>query len=177
MRVPMIVAALAVSALAAPAARGAEPFTLRSTAFADGDTLPARFTCAGLSQSWSLMWTEPPAGTRSMALVVDDPDAPGGTFTHWMIWNIPPGALEVPDAVNTHKEAFGEENRGTNDFGKVGFGAPCPPPGKPHRYVTRVLALSAPLDLPANADRRAFDAALRKVKVLGTATLTATFGR
>ena len=164
---------VAVAALAA----GPQPFTLTSNAFGRGQPIPARFTCDGLSQSPSLVWTDPPPRAKSIALVVDDPDAPRGTFTHWLIWNLAPASFALPDGVNRHREGIGDAEQGTNDFGKEGYGPPCPPPGKAHHYFFRVLALSAPLELEAKADRAAFDKALKKVKVLGVAEFVGTYAR
>src|SRR5512143_456320 len=130
-------------------------FTLTISAFAEGGLIPAKFTCEGANVSPELRWNDAPAGTRSFALIVDDPDAPVGTFTHWVLFDIPAdraalamgtGAIGVP---------------GKNDFGRAGYGGPCPPRGHgPHRYYFTLYALDiASLKLKAGADRRKVEAA------------------
>ena len=114
--------------------------TVSSTAFADGGDIPRRYTCDGDDVSPPLALSGLPTGTRDVALLVEDPDAPGGTFVHWVAWGIDPS-----------KAALGEgespPGSGTNGFRRQGYGGPCPPRGGPHRYVFTVFALSRPLDL------------------------------
>lgn len=147
----------------------AAAFALSSPAFAPGKTIPRQYTCDGANTSPPLRWGTPPARTRSLALVVDDPDAPGGTFTHWIAWGIKPSASRLAAGAHPPRE-------GTGSFGRVGYGGPCPPPGAPHRYVFKLYALSAPLTLAAGADRSAFEKAIRG-KVLARATLIGRYGR
>ncbi|WEK48078.1 MAG: YbhB/YbcL family Raf kinase inhibitor-like protein [Candidatus Andeanibacterium colombiense] len=111
---------------------------LTSTAFAPGATIPAEFTCAGAGISPPLAWTDPPAGTKSFALVVEDPDAPGGVFRHWGVYDIPADRHALAAGAASSTEAG---TRTVNDFGKSGYGGPCPPPGDPHHYAFRILAL------------------------------------
>lgn len=115
-----------------------------SPAFSYGDEVPQRFTCDGAGVSPALEFAGVPDGTAELALLVEDPDAPGGTFTHWVMWGINPGQASVGEG-----EVPAGAVQGTNDFGRLGYGGPCPPPGPPHRYVFTVFALSGPLDLPA----------------------------
>jgi Raf kinase inhibitor-like YbhB/YbcL family protein len=153
-----------------PGAMADQPFSLRSDAFADGQPIPARHTCEGDDLSPALAWTEPPEGTRSLALVVDDPDAPGGTFTHWVAWGIDPapGGLDEGEAA---------PREGPNDFGRTGYGGPCPPPGHgPHRYSFRLTALDAELDLEAGAAKQELERALES-HVVAKAELVGTFER
>jgi hypothetical protein len=142
---------------------------LTSAAFADGQPIPERFTCDGDDVSPQLAWTAPPDGTRSLALCVDDPDAGRYPFTHWLAW----GLVATAGRLEEGEAAPGE---GRNDFGAPGWRGPCPPPGKPHRYVFRLYALDADPQL-GPADRRlSFDAAVEG-HVLATAELVGTYGR
>ena len=115
-------------------------FMLKSSAFADGQALPTEYTCDGADQSPPLEWSEPPPETKSFALVVDDPDAPSGTFRHWGAFNIPAVARDLaPGAGNQHEGPMGQAR---NDFGKPGYGGACPPPGHgPHHYRFKLMAL------------------------------------
>jgi Raf kinase inhibitor-like YbhB/YbcL family protein len=117
-----------------------------SPAFSDGDEIPQAFTCEGADVSPPLVFAGIPENTAELALLVEDPDAPGGTFTHWVMWGINPGRSSLGEG-----EVPAGAVQGTNDFGRLGYGGPCPPPGPPHRYVFTVFALSEPLDLPAGA--------------------------
>jgi len=126
------------------------PITLEltSTAFADGDKMPARYTCDGENVSPPLAWGEPPPQTRSFALIVDDPDAPVGVFTHWVIFNIPADARELEEAIPIGERLPNGALQGKNGFGKLGYGGPCPPRGSPHHYRFTLYALDKPLELP-----------------------------
>ena len=131
--------------------------SLTSNAFQDGQPIPAQYSCDGANQSPPLSWGDPPAGTRSFALVVDDPDAPGGTFRHW-------GAFDIP--ADTRSIAAGQSigSEAVNDFGKAGYGGPCPPPGHgPHHYRFKLFALRADkLDVGPNASVADVEAAAQK---------------
>jgi len=145
-------------------------FELRSAAFADGAVIPRRHTCEGDDVSPPLSWSDPPEGTGSLALVVDDPDAPGGTFTHWLAWDIDPAAGELGEGQPAPSE-------GRNDFGRVGYAGPCPPPGHgPHRYFHRLYALDEPLGVRPGADRAEVERTLDRHS-LGTAELMGTYER
>lgn len=138
---------------------------------ADDGTIPVQFTCDGDDALPALAWTGLPDGTAEIAVVVDDPDAPGGTFTHWTAWGIDPAA--TPLASDVPRPA----TQGTNDFGSIGYRGPCPPEGdEPHRYRFRILALDAPLDLPEGASPDEVAAAVDG-HVLAEGRLTATYGR
>ncbi len=114
------------------------PFRITSPAFADGADIPLRHTCDGDNLSPRLTWTDVPNGTRSLALIVDDPDAPGGTFTHWILYDMPAGARDLGQG-----GAAGVSGR--NGFGRNGYGGPCPPHGDPpHRYRFTLYALDVP---------------------------------
>jgi Raf kinase inhibitor-like YbhB/YbcL family protein len=146
-------------------------FTLRSPAFEDGAPIPRRHTCEGEDVSPALEWIAPPAEARSLAMVVEDPDAPGGTFTHWLVWGIEPEARGLAEGERPPLE-------GRNDFRRRGWRGPCPPRGHcPHRYVFRLVALDAMLkDLAPGAAARDVDEAVSG-HVLAAAELTGTFER
>ena len=120
--------------------------TLTSDAFQNGEPIPAQFTCDGADRAPSLKWDEPPAGTKSFALVIDDPDAPSGTFRHWGVFDIPASARSIGDSQHVGTEV-------ANDFGKPGYGGPCPPKGHgPHHYHFKLFALNTEkLGVPSSA--------------------------
>lgn len=147
----------------------ASVIALTSSDFEAGAVIPVRHTCDGDDASPALAWSGLPAGTASLALEVDDPDAPGGTFTHWLAWGLDPSSGALPGGTPAPTE-------GRNGFGGTGYRGPCPPRGGPHRYVFRLYALDTPLALEAGADASAFRTALAG-HVLDTGELTGTFGR
>jgi Raf kinase inhibitor-like YbhB/YbcL family protein len=164
-----VLAAGLVIALGVPVdAVAAKRFTLSSPAFAQGRTIPIAYTCDGRNVSPALRWTAPPKATRSFALIMDDPDAPSGTFTHWLAWSIPAGARRLVVGQRPLRE-------GTNGAGRIGYVGPCPPSGT-HRYVFRLYALRTPIHLARGAARARFSAALRG-KVVGTARLVGRYSR
>jgi Raf kinase inhibitor-like YbhB/YbcL family protein len=127
---------------------------LTSTAFAGGQPIPQQHSCEGEDLSPPLSWTDVPEGATSLALIVDDPDAPGGTFTHWLGWGLDPAAGGLGEG-----EAAPVEGR--NDFGATGYRGPCPPPGHgPHRYFFRLHALADELELEPGAGRADLEQAL-----------------
>ena len=146
-------------------------FQLQTTAFLPNGRIPDIYTCEGEDVPPPLAWSNPPPGTRSLALIVDDPDAPGGTFCHWAVFDIQPTGTPSPRpvAVGAHQ--------GVNDFGRMGYGGPCPPPGRPHRYRFRLLALDVPrLDIRPQAGCRDLERAAERHK-LAEALLVGTYGR
>src|SRR5579862_404929 len=122
-------------------------FQLTSRAFKDGEPIPPHYTADGEDVSPPLEWKDPPAGTKSLTLICDDPDAPGGTFTHWLIFNIPPSVVLFPEAFPPLKSLQNGIRQGTNDFGSIGYSGPAPPSGV-HRYYFKIYALSAVLEVP-----------------------------
>ena len=124
-----------------------------SKSFPAGGDIPRKFTCDGADLSPELSWSEPPAKARSWALIGDDPDAPVGVFTHWVVYDLPPATRGLPEGVPKAGDIPGGGRQGRNDFGKVGYGGPCPPPGKPHRYFFKVYALDNLLNLKPGASR------------------------
>jgi Raf kinase inhibitor-like YbhB/YbcL family protein len=148
------------------------PLLLTSPAFAPGAEIPRQYTCDGGDISPPLSWSGAPAGTASLVLVVEDPDAPGGTFRHWAVYNIPPG---TPGLTAGHRAAGVGEAR--NDFGKTGYGGPCPPPGSVHHYRFELMALSRPTLGLAPAASAAEVLRLAQPYVIGRAELTGTYRR
>jgi Raf kinase inhibitor-like YbhB/YbcL family protein len=147
----------------------AAAFALSSPAFAGDHGIPRQYTCDGAGRSPALRWTAPPRGTRSLALEVVDPDAPSGTFTHWLAWGIRPSARRLAAGARP-------PHQGRNSAGTIGYTPPCPPPGPAHHYVFKLYALRRPLPLRAGASRSAFDRALRG-RVLRVARLVGRYGR
>jgi Raf kinase inhibitor-like YbhB/YbcL family protein len=133
---------------------------LKTAAFPPGGDIPVRFTCDGPDDSPALEWTEPPPGTQSFALIVDDPDAPRGTWVHWVLYDLPATERALPEAVPPDKELATGARQGRNDFKKIGYGGPCPPPGSAHRYYFRLFALDCALDLKPGARRAEVDRAM-----------------
>ena len=127
--------------------------SITSPAFDHGDPIPVRYTCDGEDVSPRLEWENVPDGTKSIALIVDDPDAPGGTFVHWVVYDLPAGSDRLVAMMSdTSLEALGGTSGG-NDFGKTGYGGPCPPPGEQHRYFFKLYALDTMLDLVDSATK------------------------
>ncbi|HKY61555.1 MAG TPA: YbhB/YbcL family Raf kinase inhibitor-like protein [Gemmatimonadota bacterium] len=151
---------------------------LTSAAFEDGGMIPRRHSCDAEDVSPALEWEDAPEGTASFALVVHDPDAPRGDWVHWVIFDIPGHFTSLPEDVGSAErlDHLGEAAQGANDFGRIGWGGPCPPPGKPHRYVFTLMALDAPLGLEPGATRDEVEEAAGD-HMLGTARLTGLYGR
>jgi len=151
-------------------------FTIESAEFGEGGGIPPKFTCEGDDISPELKWSNAPSLTKSYALIVDDPDAPGGTWTHWIVWNIPAIAIALPEALPKTKTLDDGTRQGVNDFKRIGYGGPCPPRGKPHRYFFRLYALGDMLDLKAGAPRNELESAMHE-HVLSHTTLMAAYQR
>jgi Raf kinase inhibitor-like YbhB/YbcL family protein len=151
-------------------------FVLESPAFENGGRIPEKYTCAGLDSSPPLRWRGQPPETRSFTIIVEDPDAPGGTFTHWIIYNIPADVNRLDEGIELAGELPGGMMQGLNDFGRLGYGGPCPPPGKPHRYVFKVYALDTVLELGPAASKDEVSKLMRG-HILAEATLTGIYSR
>ncbi len=152
-------------------------FILTSTAFKDGATIPGKHTCDGVDVSPPLAWSGTPAGTRSVALIADDPDAPGGTWVHWVLYNLPAEVSELPENIaKVESLDLGGARQGRNDFRRPGYGGPCPPPGPAHRYFFKLYALDTRLELKAGAQKKDVEAAMEG-HVLGSAQLMGTYAR
>lgn len=155
-----------------------ERFTLTSSAFADGERIPARYTADGDNLSPPLAWSGAPEGTVSFVLIVDDPDAPRGTFTHWVLYAIPGTRADLPTDVPTKDTVrdLGGAKQGLNNFGMVGYAGPAPPRGPVHHYRFTLYALSAQLELPPRAERGEVEKAMA-THLLGQARLVGTYSR
>jgi len=138
------------------------PFSLKSPAFANGGEIPKRYTCDGADLSPAVAWEGVPAGALSLALIAVDPDAPMGTWTHWIIWNIPAKVTAMPEGAPKTELLDKDARQGRNDFKRIGYGGPCPPPGKPHRYFFKLYALDAKLDVKAGAGRNELEPAMKR---------------
>ena len=159
----------------AATAEGPMDFELRSDAFAHGETIPLTHTCDGEDRSPALAWTAPPAGTKSLALVVDDPDAPMGRWVHWVVYHLPPSVRRLPEAFPRDAELPDGTRQGRTDFGRTGYGGPCPPSGTHHyRFILYALDVSPPL--APGAALRELEQAMRG-HILAQATLVGTYRR
>ncbi len=151
-------------------------FELKSRAFSSSGTIPTKYTCDGADLSPPLEWTGVPEGFETFALIADDPDAPVGTWVHWVLYNIPGSASSLPEGVSTKEKLEEGTIQGINDFRRVGYGGPCPPPGKPHRYFFKLYALSKKLDLPPGATKKELLKSMQG-SILGQAELMGMYGR
>ena len=149
---------------------------LSSTAFQEGETIPKQYTGDGKDVSPPLTWADPPDGTKSFVLICDDPDAPRGTWTHWVLYNLPAAAKELPEGLKKEEQLPDGTQQGLNDFRKIGYNGPCPPPGKPHRYFFKLYALNAKLTLKPGATKADVESA-SKGHILGQAELMGKYGR
>ncbi len=147
-------------------------FSIGSPAFANNAKIPLEFTCSGDNQSPPLTWRDAPAKTQSYVLIVRDPDAPGGEFIHWVVFDIPGGTHELRPGIGRG----GPPSQGTNSFGRIGYDGPCPPPGPVHHYKFDLMALDSTLDLSrgASADEVESKASAHR---LATMELTGEFAR
>ena len=157
---------------AAPASEGDVAMTIQitSTAFSEGDKIPPLHTCDDQNVSPPLAWTGVPTDTVSLALIMDDPDAPSGTWVHWVLYNLP------ADTASLKQGATGVGVDGKNDFGKLGYGGPCPPRGSTHRYYIKLYALDVQLDLKAGATKAQVETAMRG-HILAQGQLMGKYGR
>ena len=145
----------------APAPEGSPiAFRITSAAFEPGQPIPARHTCDGENLSPPLQWSGVPASAVTLALVCDDPDAPAGTWVHWVLYGLRPSETGLAEGVAASEMLPGGARQGRNDFHSLGYGGPCPPRGKPHRYFFRLYALDAALDLAPGATRQELSGAV-----------------
>jgi Raf kinase inhibitor-like YbhB/YbcL family protein len=127
---------------------------ITSDAFQEGEAIPTKYTCDGDDLSPALRWSDIPPNTKSFALICEDPDAPSGTFTHWILFGLPPTVTELPEGVLAEERLANGAVQGRNDFKRIGYGGPCPPPmDSAHRYFFRLYALDTELQLRAGARR------------------------
>ena len=153
-------------------------FTLASSAFSDGSPIPAKHTCDGADASPPLRWTGAPPTTKTFALICDDPDAPGGTWVHWVLFNIGAEQDHLPEGVAAFEmlRELGGARQGINDSKRVGYGGPCPPPGKLHRYYFKIYALDAALPLKGKVSKAEVEGAMQG-HVLANAELMGSYQR
>lgn len=151
---------------------------LSCSAFVDGAPIPAEYTCDGADRSPPLAWSGVPPEARSLALICDDPDAPGRTFVHWVLYGMPPQLTSLGPGIPPDETLadLGGALQGTADHRRTGYGGPCPPPGKPHRYHFTLYALDAPLDLGPRARKDEVERAMHG-HVLERAQLVGLYGR
>ncbi|MDY7076865.1 MAG: YbhB/YbcL family Raf kinase inhibitor-like protein [Chloroflexota bacterium] len=150
-------------------------FELTSAAFAHEKPIPGKYTCDGDDVSPPLQWSDPPAGTQSLALIMDDPDAPVGTWVHWVLYGLPAGTRALPEGVPSDAELPDGSRNGKNSWRRLGYGGPCPPGGA-HRYFFKLYALDVMLDQAAGADKKRLLWAM-KGHILGQAELMGTYSR
>ncbi len=150
--------------------------SLNSSAFSAGEMIPSQHTCKGADRSPALAWKVTTPEVASYALIMDDPDAPLGTFTHWVLYNIPAERRDLPEGIPNQETVPGIVTQGRNDFGRVGYGGPCPPPGKPHRYRFTLYALNLSPTLPTGLDKSTLLQTINN-HVLVSATLEGFYGR
>jgi Raf kinase inhibitor-like YbhB/YbcL family protein len=149
---------------------------LTSSAFEEGATIPKEFTGDGQDTSPPLQWGGAPEGVKSFALICDDPDAPRGTWVHWVLWSLPADQHELPAGVPAKPSRPGGARQGKNDFGNPGYGGPAPPRGKPHRYFFKLYALDTTLDLPEGATKQQLEQAM-KGHILASGQLMGKYAR
>jgi len=148
---------------------------LASRAFSDGQPIPVKYTCDGEGVSPPLSWTDAPHATKSLALIMDDPDAPMGLFTHWLLYDVPTNVTELNEGLPPTETLPNGARQGRNGFRKIGYGGPCPPSGT-HRYFFHLYALDTDMRLPSGAARQTLEAAL-KGHVLEQTELMGTYQR
>jgi len=149
-------------------------FQITTTAFRDGSSIPKRFTCDGSDVSPALSWGDPPAGTRSLAIIADDPDAPAGTWVHWVLYDLPADTRKLPEGVAKDRALPNGALQGRNDFGKIGYNGPCPPRGSEHRYFFKLYALDSRTGLKAGATKSELERTM-KGHILSQAQLVGKF--
>jgi len=135
-------------------------FAISSKDFQNGSEIPKKFTCDGQDVSPDLSWTDPPEGTKTLALIADDPDAPAGTWTHWVLFDVPANTKNLPEGMSKDEQLPNGGRQGRNDFRKIGYNGPCPPPGKPHRYFFKLYAVDSMVNLKPGAAKQELERAL-----------------
>lgn len=151
--------------------------SLASSAFAEGASIPEQYTCQGKNISPPLKWSGVPSQVKSLALIVDDPDAPAGTWVHWLLFDLAPSTSELPEDFAAKGNMTAEMGKqGMNDFKRSGYGGPCPPVGKPHRYFFKLYALDTALQLKPGATKKDVERAMEK-HIIGQGQLMGTYKR
>jgi len=155
---------------------GPTDLKLKSSLFKEGGSVPQKFTCDGKDISPALQWSGAPNATKTLALIMDDPDAPAGTWVHWVIYNIPGNQKKLPEGIPTKEKLSNGTRQASNDFRKAGYGGPCPPEGKSHHYFFKLYALDTMLDLPSMASKSQLEASMES-HILGQTQLMGTYQR
>jgi Raf kinase inhibitor-like YbhB/YbcL family protein len=173
--------AVVIAVFAAQAAYSNEEVTkmaieITSPAFKEGQPIPKKHTCEGPDLSPALEWTGIPEGAKSLALICDDPDAPMGTWVHWVLFDLPPDAKGLAENVAKKPVLENGARQGVSDFKRPGYGGPCPPPGKPHRYFFKLYALDTMLDLKEGAKKKDLEKAMEG-HILAQGQLMGTYKR
>jgi Raf kinase inhibitor-like YbhB/YbcL family protein len=161
-----------ISAVQISSAQQGKNMKIESSAFSDGQPIPQKYTCQGADVSPALTWSTAPQNSKSFTLITDDPDAPTGTWVHWVFYNLPSQTHALPESVPKTEQALGGV-QGKNDFQKIGYNGPCPPPGRPHRYYFKLYALDTSLNLKPGATKPEVERAmlghvLAHAEVMGT---------
>lgn len=172
----MLASLMLLCGVTARAASGKADLQVSSAAFQAGQAIPAKYTCDGADLSPPLMWSGAPPNTRSWVLICEDPDAPQGPFTHWLIYGLPASVTELAEGASTSGSVSRSARQGLNDFNRVGYGGPCPPPGKAHRYFFKLYALDTELSVKSRATKKELLKAIDK-HVLGEGSLMGTYQR
>jgi len=149
---------------------------ITSPVFIEGNPIPRKYTCDAEDASPPLAWSGVPAGAKSLALIVDDPDAPVGTWVHWVFYNLPPTLVELKEGTTKTPTVEGLGVQGNNDFRKTGYDGPCPPRGKPHRYFFKLYALDTSLSLQPGASKADLEKAMRG-HILAQGQIIGTYSR
>lgn len=165
----------AVTATSAPVPT-APPLEISSSGFAQGEVIPDRYACTGENLSPELSWGEPPADTQSLALIFDDPDAPGGSWVHWVVFNMPADQQTLPEGVAPLAEHPDGSISGSNSWGELGYGGPCPPQGSTHQYIFALYALDTELSLGVGASKQELLAAMQG-HILAETEISGLFSR
>jgi Raf kinase inhibitor-like YbhB/YbcL family protein len=152
------------------------PFELRSSAFRQNQAIPKKYTCDGSDVSVPLNWNDPAQGTKSFGLIADDPDAPRGTWVHWVLYDLPADTRELAEGIPAKETLDDGAEQGKNDFGKIGYGGPCPPPGPVHHYQFKLYALDKMVGLRPGATKQQLLDAM-KGHILAQAELIGTYKR
>jgi Raf kinase inhibitor-like YbhB/YbcL family protein len=150
-------------------------FKLESSAFSNEGTVPSKYTCDGPDVSPPLKWSGAPEGTKTFAMICDDPDAPMGTWVHWVMWNIPANVSEFKEGMSKDPKLSDGTMQGISDFKRPGYGGPCPPSGT-HRYYFKLYALDAELSLPESTTKADLEKAI-KGHILAEAKYMGTYSR
>ncbi len=150
--------------------------SISSAAFSEGTRIPVQYTCEGKDISPPLSWNDVPEGTKSFVLICDDPDAPMGTWDHWLIYNIPGDSAGLAEGIQTDESLTDGSKHGLNSWKNTNYGGPCPPPGNPHRYFFKLYALDTMLSLTGEVNKNSLENAMQK-HILAEAQLMGTFSR